>query len=790
MEKNNLFTDKGSVTQHDKPKHKERNILVTVGTSLYKNEIPNDKNLKTIKDKLKNLESLIKSKVGSFLNFTEPEELNEFKKVYNTLNLEDIIKRRMRKQKDFLAAEISSLFLFYYKYIGTKFEANPNNIPPKEKKDNIYLICSDSAESICCGMIILDFLNKKNDFSKYINIMNIKNNLIRIDDLKLDDKEEFKDEGIENFIKQCSEKLQEGDIVNISGGYKMTGPYMTILSMCVPNTRAFYLHETAYDILELPRLAIDMDILKWRDYRGITAILSKLHPKNIKLENLLPSDSIRGLFNKNFTLNKFGKMLKERYDEYKDKRITEFGTGFILSDRLKKMDKASELGEYMENLITNWQHLWVGDTLRETAEHSRGHVQRLQEIAAQILFQIFEHDRNFLPAEDLFKLICAIWLHDIGHSSETFELNEKTYVFPGFPTITRDLHHFISASLIEKEKEDIFKYRFNNKHTVEEKNKMEEFSKNIISKNINDIIEICRYHRKDMPSNNFKGYCIGCDKQINAFSGNMKFLISLFSLIDESDVQSERAFPENYRLWREQQNKREEAILCQQFENYFNALNNKSEEIKRLLNSGYSVSNNEKLLYELAKVEANRRVLATIEHMFGIYFSTFWESTQSNDNNLKNTDKAVEKKIIKLFKEGFFDKNKPLKEDEIIYREILSIINRFLFKKRQPAHFEKHKGVLSVGYILQQLVDKKFKFDIYLTFSEESGSCQEAAKDIYTQYYLRKEFLNKKQFYLNPEGFHFMNIDSSEVTIWKIKDVFEDGVYKPEIVQKNDKVTQ
>ena len=92
-------------------------------------------------------------------------------------------------------------------------------------------------------------------------------------------------------------------------------------------------------------------------------------------------------------------------------------------------------------------------------EHGRGHVQRLLELAEQLLIAA----NIALSVEQRFVLVGSIWLHDLGHSGDSFSFEGKsglvqnkddkcsTGQFPvyGDPDHVRRYHNFLSYDLIK-----------------------------------------------------------------------------------------------------------------------------------------------------------------------------------------------------------------------------------------------------------------------------------------------------------------------------------------------------
>ena len=105
------------------------------------------------------------------------------------------------------------------------------------------------------------------------------------------------------------------------------------------------------------------------------------------------------------------------------KKDNGFGESEILFNTLYKYSQdGAGWAEYLQELCSKkWFHLWVGDQIPETVEHSREHSKRLMKFIAK-LFQIAPDNMEALGfnkdhPENLAVLIAAVYLHDIGHTA-------------------------------------------------------------------------------------------------------------------------------------------------------------------------------------------------------------------------------------------------------------------------------------------------------------------------------------------------------------------------------------
>ena len=375
--------------------------------------------------------------------------------------------------------------------------------------------------------------------------------------------------------------------VNLSGGYKALGPYLTMMAMALgEKVKVFYLYEKSPEIIFLPSYPLAFDLLEWRDHRSL------LMPFAIK--GLLDSNQRRALYKAlRFTrvaellrddgagLNSIGRVLDAKYGTAGGRQLSEFGEGRILLHRFT--DKAPE--EYLTKwCLPRWQHLATGDHIPETVEHGRGHVQRLLELAEQFLIatgnreagniegQQIDLQEHSLTDEQLFVLIGAVWLHDLGHSGNHFTFQGREgliqdsknpescnrFFTQGDPNLVRAYHNFLSYELIMKEQEFLFPLPDD-----DDTETLLPFSPERMKIVNNSIGLIALYHRKAMPTGkdahgNNDTVPTRVDRcqvtrRITDFQENEEVIVgfarlaALFRVIDGADNQKERAGNNEYR---------------------------------------------------------------------------------------------------------------------------------------------------------------------------------------------------------------------------------------------------
>lgn len=368
------------------------------------------------------------------------------------------IRAHSNKPKPKNPAEITSLYALRQK----KVDALEN------KQVYIVLLCDQTVGRVCAEAI-RKLLENDNYFDKPAgSIWAVASPVVMA---QLDPKQPAKflqamhdlSHEIQNRIKNF-----EGEIyLNITGGYKALAPYLTLMGMALGrHVTVFYQYEDSREVIELPTYPLAFDLLEWRDGRGL--LLPFAHDLGIgqdqkrQLYQALEGSKLQGLIQPDsLTLNPVGELLSHTYEQEKGVRLSEYGTGGLLLDRCPNYKSYLQ-----DHCIPFWRHLSVGDHIPETVEHGRGHVQRLLELAQQLVLAA-----NLQLTEDqVFVLLAGIWLHDLGHTGDyfTFEGNNglirdkdnpsSTSRFPtyGNPGLVREYHNFLTYELLTQEKDTLF----------------------------------------------------------------------------------------------------------------------------------------------------------------------------------------------------------------------------------------------------------------------------------------------------------------------------------------------
>ncbi len=261
-------------------------------------------------------------------------------------------------------------------------------------------------------------------------------------------------------------------IVNTSGGYKAISAYAMLYAQ-LREVPALYTFERGnYDAVELTSFpvayalsALDEEMSLLKALKGGEEILKTVARKKNDLPIWIRSLIMTSGHDEDPVLSPLADTLLDAYT--RSRRGSEaMGSGML--DILEGSDEhlGPKLKNYIKKRIENeWAELWLGDQIPETVEHSRRHSKRLMEFAANLYRTAEEPLRKMELASPraLALLVACIYLHDIGHTAIAYPIvdeneNEPTPPFSlgSFPSSVREVHHLLSAKLIEKKTEELF----------------------------------------------------------------------------------------------------------------------------------------------------------------------------------------------------------------------------------------------------------------------------------------------------------------------------------------------
>ena len=447
-----------------------------------------------------------------------------------------------------------------------------------------------------------------------------------------------------------------------------------------------YAYESSKDILNIPPLPLEWNLRYLDEFR----IFLSLEDLKEGQYEILP-EKIKDLYEKRDTGYSKSALAKVLSEEYIKNRRRRFGYGAPLLGKIRDEDLRKKLEGYITG---KWEHLWIGDQIPETVEHSRGHSLRLLELAYQLLEIV---DLNLSDCE-LFALISAIWLHDIGHSGLEYNYNGIDIPVWMFPSLVRDWHNLLSYNRIKKE------------------NYLEE-------KTTSDVIAtISKYHRNKMP---LIGDCPWNDKIFQDIKveplceelNDKKYccyplepervllITALLRFIDGCDVQADRVVDEDYLYMRDKRTMEEIEVYKKSLETY-------------------------KTMLECIDSELYQEVFEVIHK--------YEKDSKNRGSNNEKDLKLLEGEILRKVREILIN-NKNCVE----FLTPLSVADKIIFKLRQRFHFLKHSYIKLV-YIIKEGNNNGLKV-VLLIDHNNPNECllKKIGEDIYNEYKSVKEVLKE-----------------------------------------------
>lgn len=702
-------------------------LLVTIGTSLLEKKIEAELtkepfNAPDLGDSFFEKFSYDEYKNNLYLS-NNTDKIFPFVRIAGSRNITEMLEKRGKDYTDYLIdrdlfpAEISSILL----YLQTEgyFYFNGNTIILKNTtvEYDIHFLISDTPRCKFCAKAIQYYFNNKVKLDGKVFIPD--GNLHIIDKLS-ENSAEFNN-GLQKLLTTINKTAENADayqevVFNITAGYKGVVPYMVLAGMCYKNSRVIYLYETSKSIIEIPRLPVNFDIAGWNDNRAFLNVLTKI--PNVgeiySTPEMLPlSEEFRSLFvrsNSSLSFTPFGNFLQEKYKKAKEeKALSEFGRGYILADLIVDKGKKDKLKKW----INNSQNIWYGDNIPETVDHSRGHCQRLLELAAQIIRPINQKlEGAFLTDDELIVLTLTLWFHDIGHSGRKLirNFNDKTvqellntrkfeqyeYIdISEFPTANRDIHHILGFIEALKEIESFGFYDDPNAIQGEGKDWF------LDVKYLKAAIYAYLYHRKKMfglCSQNpytFK-FGVSITKEIvekwpNGGEVRLRFLAALQAFVDECDNSRERAGDAEFKQRRIRQTEKE--------------IETEYEKLIKL----YGCATGTSQTNDLDEIKFVMQLF--INHVNGKFYS--YDELLKKSNNFDLKIKINKEKVEDLLN-NCIEKYYDISSNPLVY-EIATTLNKVIFKLIQNWHFDKSNAYNSVFILPADGFEKgNYIFDVYI----------------------------------------------------------------------------
>ncbi|MCM8808388.1 MAG: putative CRISPR-associated protein [Candidatus Omnitrophica bacterium] len=286
-----------------------------------------------------------------FENYFEKNDDKTIKKYY------DVLKEKREKDWDNDKNRRESVEKAIIKWIQS--ESNKKNISAEikslaklqeELKENfdIYLLCSDTILSRLAGQIIKDVL------LQLFNNRRIETKVIG--GLQIWDRKEF-NAGMSNLISEIysiADGYWDNVIINITGGYKATIPYLTILAQ-INRCPIYYIFEDTDALIKIPNIPFSTEWFDWKTLEKYESYLIKLD------QGIIDKSEVQKLLNSDFyekysflvwtegdlaELNPIGRIIFNKYNE-------QFVKFFATDEVFALIEKDENLKKLLQNQFAN-----------------------------------------------------------------------------------------------------------------------------------------------------------------------------------------------------------------------------------------------------------------------------------------------------------------------------------------------------------------------------------------------------------------------------------------------------
>lgn len=223
-----------------------KRIITTVGTSLLTNALGDS------------LSNNLDFKRTKGLRFKESEN-----RISQIDGLNRVLKKYIESTNASVSAEIDSIIKIANEY--------------KEDCD-VYLIATDTIQSPICAEFIQKWFDEKE--MEFVSTIHFRDTFdFIIEDLQVKEKQSFEREGLTNLfgrINTIAGGYWENVVFNITGGYKVLIPYMSLIAQ-INNVPAYYNFQESkddnFDLLKIPNIPINVDFalfdLYWEEIESI-----------------------------------------------------------------------------------------------------------------------------------------------------------------------------------------------------------------------------------------------------------------------------------------------------------------------------------------------------------------------------------------------------------------------------------------------------------------------------------------------------------------------------------------
>jgi len=210
-----------------------------------------------------------------FENYHKKYRDTAFESAYNFFKNNEISAKELDKQE---LRKKSLIDKFNSNYFKNNFDASAEiksliKLQEELKEDfDIYLLHSDTALGRLAAEIIKDNISLYEEYGLKISRVDIH----LIEELKIQNRQKFI-QGMQeliNNIYKISQNYWGNVVINITGGYKATIPYLTILAQ-VNQCPIYYIFENTDALIQIPNIPIDINWKLFEDYWKSFSLIEK-----------------------------------------------------------------------------------------------------------------------------------------------------------------------------------------------------------------------------------------------------------------------------------------------------------------------------------------------------------------------------------------------------------------------------------------------------------------------------------------------------------------------------------
>lgn len=362
-----------------------KKVITMVGTSIFENCKKNMSNNSNFENYYKDLKDKKSEEYDS-----EKSRVDFIKKL-----VEDWINKEHDKQN--VSAEIKSL-----EKIRKELD----------EEISVYLLTSDTVIGKLAGEVV----------ESIIKSLGISNNVTQytIEGLQVENRKEF-GRGMVNLIYKIYEITDgywENVIINITGGFKASIPYLTILAQ-VNKVPIYYIFEDTNALMKIPYIPID---IKWSVFEKNEEFFLNIEKEKIKeltdkVKNNSDIQSLLEVVEDYYCLNPLGIALWEKYRE-------KFEIFYVSEEVKDYLEKNKSFKKIFEKSV-----LELMKKLKENPNHPDLH-HPLQEVNLPEGFKVFKHIEGSHQVRILYK----------SDKYKTRYGSDKNLVYIGLFLVGSDVH--------------------------------------------------------------------------------------------------------------------------------------------------------------------------------------------------------------------------------------------------------------------------------------------------------------------------------------------------------------